>query len=90
MACLLLLASWLAMLIAINAYPPLTGVSQPPGFRWVDRLALPMFLPLVAAAAVTATLCWQDRRPPKGHCQTCGYDLTGNVSGPCPECGQPA
>ena len=23
-----------------------------------------------------------------GHCR-CGYDLTGNVSGKCPECGQP-
>lgn len=22
-------------------------------------------------------------------CQTCGYDLTGNVSGVCPECGAP-
>ena len=22
-----------------------------------------------------------------GHCQTCGYDLTGNTSGVCPECG---
>jgi len=21
------------------------------------------------------------------HCQKCGYDLTGNVSGTCPECG---
>jgi hypothetical protein len=22
-----------------------------------------------------------------GHCKKCGYDLTGNVSGRCPECG---
>ena len=28
------------------------------------------------------------RRPPEGHCQTCGYNLTGNVSGVCPECGE--
>ena len=26
------------------------------------------------------------RRPLSGHCP-CGYDLTGNVSGVCPECG---
>ena len=26
-------------------------------------------------------------RPKRGLCQTCGYDLTGNVSGVCPECG---
>ena len=25
---------------------------------------------------------------PPGHCQDCGYDLTGNVSGRCPECGK--
>jgi hypothetical protein len=26
---------------------------------------------------------------PAGHCTACGYDLTGNVSGICPECGKP-
>ncbi len=26
-------------------------------------------------------------RPPRGHCRSCGYDLTGNVTGRCPECG---
>jgi hypothetical protein len=29
------------------------------------------------------------RRHPPGHCKKCGYDLTGNESGRCPECGQP-
>jgi len=24
-----------------------------------------------------------------GHCVNCGYDLTGNVTGTCPECGRP-
>jgi hypothetical protein len=28
--------------------------------------------------------------PRPGHCPHCGYDLTGNVSGVCPECGQSA
>ena len=33
-------------------------------------------------------LWWLDlRRIPPGHCPHCGYDLTGNVSGKCPECG---
>lgn len=27
------------------------------------------------------------KKPPLGHCQACGYDLRGNVSGVCPECG---
>ena len=30
------------------------------------------------------------RRPvPLGNCPACAYDLTGNVSGTCPECGTP-
>jgi len=39
--------------------------------------------------ALTAALWWLDRRIPTGHCQKCGYNLTGNVSGVCPECGTP-
>jgi predicted amidophosphoribosyltransferase len=40
---------------------------------------------------VTATnACRRDRRPKPGHCQHCGYDLTCNTSGVCPECGRPA
>jgi len=29
------------------------------------------------------------KKRPKGHCRKCGYNLTGNVSGICPECGEP-
>ena len=29
------------------------------------------------------------RRPLPGCCHACGYDLTGNTSGVCPECGTP-
>ena len=29
----------------------------------------------------------RDCRPMKGHCANCGYDLTGNESGTCSECG---
>jgi predicted Zn-ribbon and HTH transcriptional regulator len=36
----------------------------------------------------TAILFRRDRRRfPPSHCQRCGYDLTGNMSGVCPECG---
>ena len=36
----------------------------------------------------TALLWYVDRRFPPGHCQACGYNLTGNTSGVCPECGE--
>ena len=52
-------------------------------------------LPLYAvflAIAIPTLLVWRfGRKPPKpGHCAFCGYNLTGNVSGRCPECGQAA
>ncbi len=52
---------------------------------WVN---IPLWLPLALCAIPTAVLFYVDRkRPPPGHCRSCGYDLTGNVSGVCPECG---
>ncbi len=48
----------------------------------------PIWLPLLIVAIPTGFLWWVVDRPyPKGHCQNCGYNLTGNVSGRCPECG---
>ena len=32
----------------------------------------------------------EKRQQLPGHCQHCGYDLTGNESGICPECGRVA
>ena len=50
--------------------------------------SMPLIPPLLVLIIPTAYLWWRDRRRiPPGHCQKCGYDLTGNVSGVCPECG---
>ena len=38
---------------------------------------------IVAAVLIVG---WH-RKPRPGHCRSCGYDLTGNTSGRCPECG---
>ncbi|NOX58689.1 MAG: hypothetical protein GXP29_07505 [Planctomycetes bacterium] len=52
------------------------------------RIILPIWIPLLLAAVVTVWL-WKWDRPPKSGCVKCGYNLTGNVSGICPECGVP-
>ncbi len=57
-----------------------TGVSE-----WLVSLWIP-FAGSAIYPFATLVLWWR-RRPPPGHCQDCGYDLTGNVSGVCPECG---
>lgn len=53
-----------------------------------------LFLGLLAgimAGAVVYGLRWRAlrRRPQFPACRYCGYNLTGNTSGRCPECGQP-
>ncbi|OWY70048.1 hypothetical protein B7486_17245 [cyanobacterium TDX16] len=47
------------------------------------------FGPFILALVLVAGLAhfFSRRRIPSGHCHQCGYDLTGNESGRCPECG---
>jgi hypothetical protein len=54
---------------------------------WSELRVLPL-IPLFLSGAYPciALLCWRFRRPAPGKCR-CGYDLTGNTSGRCPECG---
>lgn len=68
------------------------------GFRWPrvkssspfdsTLLVIPLWLLLLLSAAPAAAIAIQDQRSPgPGRCKRCQYDLTGNVSGVCPECG---
>lgn len=49
-----------------------------------SRITIFGALPFIAAMAIRAV---RGRRVPPGCCPACRYDLTGNVSGVCPECG---
>ena len=50
-------------------------------------ISLPLWL-FLSVLSVPSLLLWRwDRKPRAGHCRRCDYDLTGNVSGVCPECG---
>lgn len=73
---------------------------QFPGFEFCNyyrrqslRVRSAILLPLVALGAVPHVVHGFRRRrmahrARNGLCLTCGYDLTGNVTGACPECGQ--
>ena len=59
--------------------------------RWDDETIgyheFPLYVPFLAVAVPTLLLRRFRPKPLKpGHCR-CGYDLTGNTSGVCPECG---
>ncbi len=65
----------------LYAWPPVVWSRQ--------HVMFPLWIPLALFALPSAYLWYRDRRPPAGHCQACGYNLTGNESGTCPECGEP-
>ncbi len=52
-------------------------------------IKIPLWLPFLLIALPTGYLFWSDhrKRTRLGLCAMCGYDLTGNTSGTCPECG---
>lgn len=47
-----------------------------------------IWIPAVAMAVCTLLLTSRRARPVISSCTECDYDLTGNISGKCPECGQ--
>ena len=62
--------------------PELTLPTPTMGFL----LLIPRWIPFLLIAIPTFIAWRRDRKPPPGHC-ACGYNLTGNVSGRCSECG---
>ena len=67
------------------------GLEPDGSLRTQTTIILPLWLLLLVIGLPTCLLWWRNRRRfPHGHCRNCGYDLTGNVSGRCPECGEAA
>lgn len=56
-------------------------------------VTVPLWIPFLALVLFTAFLFWRDRRRrhrvKTGHCLVCGYNLTGQTSNRCSECGTP-
>lgn len=60
--------------------------------RMTLRMPTYLLVPILAAPPLWALLRGpfrRSRRRAKGQCIRCGYDLTGNVTGVCSECGSP-
>ncbi len=96
--------AWLGVAIAIAMIPTLCGwygATPALGVPWWTWLYCTTSLAYgLATAGLFAVLYWYWRPVANrtavadigGHaavCRQCGYDLTGNVSGICPECGTP-
>ena len=71
----------------------------PPPLDIIGGLFVPLLLGLLAGVQTCRVSVRKNVRDfrlssgdhakyPPGHCQKCGYNLTGNVSGRCPECGE--
>lgn len=69
------------------AVPHTSDCAQSTMGSWRE-VVIPLWAPLMLVGLPTLWMLWsRRRRRPPGHCVACGYDLTGNVSGRCPECG---
>ena len=68
------------------------GEQRPGAIRPIMRVAMAphWFLAALGGVLPALKLARLLRRPRPGHCRRCGYDLTGNISGTCPECGTPS
>ena len=91
---------WFPDHTSVGSYYPFGGWAYPgnPHFHWIPEykhipgwahgLWIPIWMLLAAFGPTTAFLWYTERyRISSGHCKKCGYDLTGNMSGRCPECG---
>lgn len=68
--------------------PPSWRLELETGSKGYVGIGLPLWVVFVVVVIPTAFLFWRDCRIPAGYCENCGYDLTGNTSGVCPECGE--
>lgn len=76
---------WLPHHSGYNASTVLPRFFWEPGLKSVS---MPLWIPFVLAC-VGAFLTYS-RAPKPGACGKCEYNLAGNITGVCPECGTPA
>jgi len=76
---------------SVRHWTPSGYQTDPRPHRMYRRLDIPLWLPLALSSGGVAWFLrrqWLSNRAGRlGLCFTCRYDLRGNVSGRCPECG---
>ena len=60
-----------------------------PTISFVALLFLSILLPYLGVRFLYFKLRWRTVLTDEPHCNSCGYNLTGNESGKCPECATP-
>lgn len=72
--------------LSMPRYHEITLIGPDPFERiWI----LPLWMVALAVGGVTVIIAWRPLARSKGLCPICRYNLSGNVSGVCPECGTP-
>jgi hypothetical protein len=61
-----------------------------PGFTGRNAIQVPMWLATLTILGIVALMISRRRAVSKWACPVCEYDLRGNTSGKCPECGTPS
>lgn len=81
--CLAMVVYWFLNMFSYDIVDPAEGMYLDPYVRMS-----PIFWFLFGVSFGLAIAFWVQRKPQlPGHCENCGYDLSGNISGRCPECG---
>ncbi len=68
------------------SFIPMSGYVWWPVFTQ-STVLIPLWIPFVIILSPSILLWRRSRMSPPGFCQECEYNLQGNVSGVCPECG---
>ena len=80
-----------ALMIGLRREPRRVGSADPEAPLVIHTPCWTMVAPLTVAAALLLRPWWRHRRAARwardGRCAECGYQLRGNISGVCPECG---
>jgi hypothetical protein len=82
-----------ALIIVIVDQMTANGVQIVPPYDDIiigTMIGLALLLAYIVSRTLYTWMRWQTIDNDAGkYCVHCGYDLTGNVSGRCPECGEP-